>query len=72
MYRTSGPQISATSRLYLACISQVNARFVAETFTLGGVCRQCKRKTVHGSFVMAMYVLAKTASGLSVRVECGA
>ena len=57
---------------HLASPAQVNARFVPETFVMGGSCLTCKRKTVHGSFVKDLYVTAKTASGLTVRVAYSA
>jgi len=51
---------------------QVNARFVPETFVMGGSCKTCKLKTVHGSFVKELYVTAKSASDLNVRVAYSA
>jgi len=48
---------------------QVNARFVPETFVMGGSCDTCHRKLVHGSFVKSVYVLARSTSKLDLRIE---
>jgi len=47
---------------------QVNARFVPETFFLGGTCTYCSQKIVHGSFVKSVFVAALTSTNLGVRV----
>ena len=39
---------------------------------MGGSCKTCKLKTVHGSFVKELYVTAKSASDLNVRVAYSA
>ena len=52
--------------------AQVNARFVPEKFTMGGTCRTCRQKTVHGSFVKEIYITARSASDLTVHVAYSA
>ena len=39
------------------------------TFVLGGSCEYCSRKTVHGSFIKVLYVIALTEGGKTVRVQ---
>ena len=36
---------------------------------MGGSCPTCREKTVHGSFIKELYVTARSASGLTVRVS---
>merc|ERR1711920_286313 len=45
---------------------------VPESFTMGGSCRTCPRKTIHGSFVKEIYITARSASNLTVRVAYSA
>jgi len=51
---------------------QVNARFMPETFVMGGRCEFCGHLTVHGSFVKSIYVIARTAGNLNVFIEYNA
>jgi len=51
---------------------QVNARFVAHTFAMGGTCAACDRKRVHGSLIKSLYGSVLTAGGVTVRVEYSA
>ena len=52
--------------------TQVNARFMLETFVMGGRCEFCGHKTVHGSFIKSIYVIARTAGNLTVFIEYNA
>jgi len=47
----------------------LNAMFVAQTFVMGGLCKTCGHKTVHGSFIKVAYLRALTSSGKTVRAE---
>lgn len=45
----------------------VNALFALQTFVMGGTCERCSFKTVHGSFIKAVYVRTLTSAGKTVR-----
>jgi len=47
----------------------LNALFVSKTFVLGGTCKMCVRKTVHGSFINAVYFRALTSASKTLKVE---
>jgi len=49
---------------------QLNARFISQTFVMGGTCDRCpKRKTVHGSFVKVAYLRALTSTDKTLTIE---